>query len=184
MLGFNYCPLSHNLAPSPQVDAPAKYLCWPIRALKSSPQSSHPIKTLQYNLEVTLKSFVAMAAHLLPWQLTGYIFILCLISQIMAQWEKRAQERRGSSKKSADDIRTETLVVPFSTGSRARWSLLTSLLNFFSLCTLCGTNFLIKPKNLCHVQVLTVLLSGGRTWLLLGRSILLLQLIILCDGRS
>ena len=47
-----------------------------------------------------------MAAHLLPWQLTGYIFILCLISQITAQSERRGQETRESRKKSVDDIRT------------------------------------------------------------------------------
>lgn len=68
------------------------------------------------------------------------------------------EERRGSSKMSADDIRMKKWVLPFSVGSRARWSGLTLILNFFSLFCLCGTNFLIKAVH--HIKPGTVLLPG------------------------
>lgn len=155
MLAFNYCPLSHNLAPSPQVDAPAKSVCWPIRVLKSRLHSDCPIKRLKFCLEVS-------RSRLLPWRLLCchgsngvYFYFVSNKPNHGPIGEERT--RRESSKNPADDIRMKRWVLLFSTGPRARWSRLTLALNFSSVLSM-WHKLLNQAQSLASQDAYTVLL--------------------------
>lgn len=97
-----------------------------------------------------------MAAPLLPWQLTAYIFILCLISQITAQWEKRGESAVKSPRWYKDGEMSSTFLALDQGQGDLGWLYFWT----FSLFCLCGTNFLISAKASRHMQAFIVSVPG------------------------